>query len=293
MPQTLNIPEIYRISHLTLLLRSILTTGMLILGSIEIVKIFQHFSIQWFWLILATYYTITVNETFVHRICGHKLFLVNVKSWTYKLLVFIASADLGHGPVRALAIGHRAHHIYADQGDADPANVKKFWFGMACALPFRGWFKNPKIPNPKSFLSKSYRLHREIIDDPWTKFCEKYQILISITYVVLLYFLFPTFLFKVVLPGRVILVISLLLIGFCHSKNVPLTYRHVNTADDSNNNLILHYMFLGIFSGFLQNNHHSYPNLLNLGRTWYEIDTSAPMAYLLKFLIEKKKYENI
>jgi stearoyl-CoA desaturase (Delta-9 desaturase) len=290
-----NIPHVHRINWIDQTIRTIIITGMLIAGAISMLEIFTNFSTQWFWLLLATYYTITVNETFTHRVCGHKMFKVDVTSWTYKIMTFVSSADLGHGPVRSMALGHRAHHIYADQGQADPINMKEFWFGIACAMPFRGWFKNPKIPDPQNFLKKSYQQHQEIIDDPWTQFCESHATIISITYLAALYVFLPTVLFNVVLTGRLILVLGMVGAGICHIKHIPLTYRHVETPDNSNNNLLLHYLFLGIFGGLLQNNHHSHPNRLNMGRTWYEIDTSTPVAYLLKFLIAKKEnqYENI
>lgn len=287
--RTLNhLPEIYNLNFLNLVLRTGLVITMVVFGTSAIIDIFSNFSSQWYWLILAAYYTITVNETFTHRVCGHKMFPVNVNSLSYKIMTLISSADLGHGPVRAMALGHRAHHMYSDQGRADPINIREFWFGIACAMPFRGWFKNPEIPNPKKFLSDSYRGYHEIIDDPWTKFCEKHAILISFVYLSVLYVLFPTFLFNVVLAGRVIMIIGMFGAGVCHLNNIPLSYRHVNTPDSSHNNLVLHYMFLGIFGGLLQNNHHSHPNRLNMGRKWYEIDTSTPIAYVLKFLMEKK-----
>jgi fatty-acid desaturase len=286
---TNKIPYVYSVNWFDQLVRTIIISGMLIIGSVSLIEIFTNFSSQWYWLILATYYTITVNETFTHRVCGHSMFKIDINSWTYKVMTFLSSADLAHGPVRSMALGHRAHHIYADQGRADPINMKEFWFGIACAMPFRGWFKNPEIPDSKNFLKKSYQTHQEIIDDLWTQFCEKYATVISVTYLIALYLLMPTMLFKVVLTGRLIMVLGMIGAGICHIKNIPLSYRHVDTPDNSNNNLILHYLFLGIFGGLLQNNHHSHSNKLNMGRTWYEIDTSTPIAYLLKFLIEKKE----
>lgn len=283
------LPYLHNVSYIDMAIRTTIVTGMLILGAFSLVDIFQNFSTEWVWLILATYYTITINETFTHRVCGHNMFPVNVNSWAYKILTFLSSADLAHGPVRSMAIGHRAHHIYSDQGKADPINMREFWFGIACAMPFRGWFKNPEIPEPEKFLQLSYKQNKEIIDDLWTQFCEEYATIISMFTLVVLYILCPIVIFKIILPGRVIMVISMIGAGICHLKNVPLTYRHIDTPDNSNNNLILHYLMLGIFGGLLQNNHHSHPNRLNMGRTWYEIDTSTPIAYMLKFLIRKRE----
>lgn len=262
---------------------------MLTIGVVELIDIFQNFKTQWYWLVIATLYTITINETFTHRICSHNLFKVNVDSWTYKVLTLLSSVDQAHGPVRGCAIGHPAHHIWSDQGKRDPSNVREFWLGIACAMPFRGWqFASAEIPEPKKYLELAYNKFSHIINDPWTIFCEKHAVLISLSTLTILYFVLPTFLFKVVLTGRVLLVVMFFLIGLCHSRNIPLTYRHVNTPDNSNNNLVFHYLFLGIFGGFLQNNHHSHPNRMNMGRTWYELDTSTPIAYILKFLMEKK-----
>lgn len=282
------LPHLYNVGYLDLALRTTIVTGMLIAGIVGLAEIFQNFSTEWYWLIFAILYTITINETFTHRICSHNLFDVNVDSWTYKVLTYLSSADLAHGPVRSSTIWHRAHHIYSDQGKADPSNVKEFWFGIGCAMPFRGWFSSPEIPEPTKILQLSYAQHKKIIDDPWTRFCEQYATIISLATLTVLYFLLPIVLFKIVLAGRVLLVVMFFLIGLCHTKNIPLTYRHVNTPDNSNNNLVFHYLFLGIFGGFLQNNHHSHPNRMNMGRTWYELDTSTPIAYILKFLMEKK-----
>jgi len=262
---------------------------MLGLGAWQAVEIFKNFSEQWYWLIVATVYTITINETFTHRTCGHKMFDVNVKSIWYKILTFLSSVDQAHGPVRTHAIWHLSHHKYADQGNFDNVNAKVFWYGDAWILPFGFLGKKADIPDKTELIGRAHNTFREIIEDPWTMFCEKHIISISVLSQLVLYFACPTILFKVLLLGRFIMTVGMIGAGIAHLQRIPLTYRNFNTPDMSNNNLILHYLFLGIFGGLLQNNHHGKPNALNMGAKWWEIDTSTPIAYLLKFLMEKKK----
>lgn len=271
-----------------LIVRTTWTCLMLIAGTWCLIEILTDFSNQWYWLILATFYTITINETFTHRICAHQLFRVNPKSWMYRFLTFMSSVDQSHGPVRLITIMHPAHHRYSDQGRADPNNMREFWYSWACVMPFKGWGKPVEIPDFPDFLRQSHRRASHIIDDAWTKFCETHATAISIFTVIFLWIVFPAFLIKILLPGRMIMTLAMFAAGVCHLKGVPLTYRHINTPDHSNNNLILHYLFLGIFGGLLQNNHHSHPNRLNMGLRWYEIDTSTPIAYLLKYCMEHR-----
>jgi fatty-acid desaturase len=282
------IPQIHQKSLIEKILFATVVSAMLAVGAWQFIEVVMDFSNQWPWLILALYWTITINETFTHRICGHFMFPVNTKSWLYKVLVWFGSVELSHGPVRESAIIHAAHHKFPDQGRADPVNWRHFWFGASYVMPFRGWGKGVVIPDVKNFLSKTYRRYQEIIDDPWTKFCERYQVLISIFTLTVLYFLLPIFLFKILLLGRFLMTVGMMLASIGHMKGVPGHYTHVTTTGNCYNNLFVHYLYLGIFSGLLQNNHHSMPNAVVLSRRWYEIDASAPIAYVLKYFLEKR-----
>lgn len=267
--------------------RFFLVMFMILVGENVFFNIIMDFSNQYYWLIIATFYIITVEETFAHRMCAHNMFTINTKSITYKLLTFLNSVNQSHGPARYLAIWHPAHHMYADKGKQDNVNFKEFWYGSASTLPTEFLCKY-EIPDTDKVVRTGYRISKEVIDDPWAQFCERYSLLISTVVLVILYILFPIILFKVVLLGRFMIMLGMITAGLCHMKRFPFSYRHVETNDTANNNLLLHYMFLGIFSGLLQNNHHSDTSRVNLGLRWYEIDTSAPIAYLLKYLMEKK-----
>lgn len=268
--------------------RAVIVTTMICIGAYQFVDVINNFAEQWYWLILATLYTITINETFTHRTCQHNMFPVDVTSIWYKTLTFLSSVDQAHGPVRSGAIWHWAHHRYSDMGDWDNVNSRLFWYGGAWVLPFDFLGPGPRPPNARENIDRAHRSHREIIEDPWTKFCEKHILGISLCTQIILYYLFPIFLLKVLLLGRFIITLAMICAGICHIKNIPLTYRNTDTPDSTNNNLILHYLFLGIFGGLLQNNHHAKPNALNMGMRWWEIDVSTPIAHLLKFLMTKK-----
>lgn len=268
--------------------RALIVSAMLITGAWQFVEVILNFSTAWYWLILATYYTITVNETFTHRACQHKMFDLDVNSVWYKIMTWLSSVDQSHGPVRTGTLWHLSHHKYSDQGDHDNVNSRLFWFGDAWVLPFAFLGPRPNIPDARELVDRAYRTHQEVIDDPWTKFCEKYSLEISVSTMTVLFLLFPVFLFKILLMGRFIMTLGMIGAGIAHRDGVPLTYRNFNTPDSTNNNLILHYLFFGIFGGLLQNNHHGRPRVLNMGIKWWEIDASAPMAYLFKFLMSKK-----
>lgn len=278
---------IFKRTKLQIVWRLILVFSMLIVGGYVFVQCLLDFSNQWYWLVIATLYIITVEETFAHRICAHKMFKIDTRSLSYKILTFLCSVNQSHGPTRYLAIWHPAHHMYSDKGKADNVNWKEFWWGSASTLPLE-FLCDFQIPNIEKVVEQGYRTSKEVIDDPWALFCEKYSLWISTITQLLLLITVPLILFNVILLGRFLMMVGMMFAGICHIKNFPLTYRLSNTNDDSNNNLILHYLFLGIFSGLLQNNHHSHPNSIDLGRRWWEIDTSAPIAYGLKYLMEAR-----
>ena len=267
---------------------TILTSTMLILGAMEFVATWQDFSNQWYWLILATYYTVTMNETFGHRAVSHGMIDVDVNSWGYKVLTFFTAVDQCHGPLRSLSLLHFSHHTFSDQGYKDWSNFRCFWFGSAWVMPFVFFGPTLQIPGSKSLIEAEYYKHKEILDDPWTIFCEKYNLAISITTLIALYFLLPVILFKIILMGRFIMTLGMMAVSITHVKWFPFNYRPYDTEDESSNNLVLHYMFLGILSGLLQNAHHAKPGAMSMATRWYEIDASTPVAYALKYLIGKK-----
>jgi fatty-acid desaturase len=268
------------------IIKLLIVIGLMSIGLIETVEIFLNFGNQWYWLLLAMIYTVTLNDTFVHRICAHGMFLVNEKSITYKILTWLSTADLASGPVKSSVLNHELHHIHADTGPKDNMKWDPHWY---CALLLPIAVPIQDVDEYQRYTKKRYKTYHHLLNDPWTNFCAKHQIEISLITWTVLFLISPIVFFKVICVGR--FMISLMhalaaLVG--HSQTFPLNYRNFNTNDKSSNNIFLYYLFLGLAAGLLQNNHHGKPSAINVGSKWWEIDTSSPIAHLLKFLMGKK-----
>jgi fatty-acid desaturase len=269
-------------------IRVVVKTFMLIVGCWWLLDTIQHFSTEWFWIPLAIIYTTVVNDTFTHRICAHSMFPINTKSWLYKILTWFASADLGFGSVRQLTRDHALHHMYADQGPEDNENWRYYWYAGMAAGPLPAFtFKPPK--NYAEYLRKQAEKHADIMSDPWTVFCSKYHVTISLVTMLVLYLLVPVILFKIFLMGRFLLsLMALTANAFGHMEKFPGSYRNYNTNDKSVNNIIFYYMFGCILTGIMQNNHHGQPRSATPNPRWWEFDLSKPFLYGIRYCIEKK-----
>lgn len=267
--------------------RMIVLLVMLVIGGYTFLNLIQDPLHNWFWILLALIYTITINDIFVHRICAHGMFKVNTSSIVYKILTFLASVDLGYGPVRQTVLSHTLHHIHSDKDKHDIMNWRFYWYSTAMVSPFpRFNYELPK--NYKQYKNRMYKKFQNIFDDKWTLFCDKNAVLISVCTQIILFSVFPIFLFNVLLTGRFLLTCMTGIAGIAgHVKHFPLSYRNVDTDDTSSNNLLFHYLFLGYYTGMLQNNHHAYPNAIEPNRKWFEIDTSKPTVTMLKKLMEE------
>lgn len=262
-------------------MRSLITSVMLIGGVLAMINI------EWYWLVLALVYTTVLNDVFCHRICSHGMFDIDTESWTYKVMTFLASTDMGYGPVKWIAMSHNLHHIHSDNGPEDVMNWRYHWYSTTIVSPIPR--KDVKPADYQDYVKRQQRKHEEIFNDPWTTWCCDNQNAISIGTFIFLLIVCPIVLFKVIFVGRVLLSIMTGLAGFCgHIKHFPLSYRNFDTKDTSSNSLIFHYAFLGLFAGALQNNHHGQPKSEKPNLRWFEIDTSWPFVKLLRICMEKK-----
>lgn len=268
--------------------KAALGTIIIAFGISAIIDIFGDFSNQWYWLFFATVLANLIDDTFAHRICGHNMFRVNVKSVTYKVLTFLASVLQGYGASVQTIIWHRAHHMFADQGKKDTLNPREFWYREASALPYYIIGKGTQYEDPTDLVDRSLRISGYMIRDPWTRFCEKYDLIISAVTLTVLYILSFDVLFKLFVLARIMSSVAMILAGISHFK-LPLTYRNFDTPDKSHNNILFHYMLFGAYPAVLQNNHHGMPRSPSLRYRWWEIDVTAPLVYLLKYLMEDKQ----
>ena len=122
---------------------------------------------------------------------------------------------------------------------------------------------------------------RDILKDPFLMFLHRNQFKVfwgicGIVGLISPYFLFTCFLPAIVLSHHQDNAINL----FSHLPAIG--YRNFQTDDDSNNSLLLGWLFWG--QGW-HNNHHANPSRLNYGVKWWELDT----AFLISKLLEKKK----
>jgi len=260
---------------------------MLLFGSIEIISIFKNFEHQWYWLILASIYTIIINDIFCHRICSHNMFKIDTRSYLYKFLTWMASSDMGYGPVKWIILSHNLHHIHSDKGPEDVMNWRYHWYSTTIVSPIP---RNDVKPlNYDKYIENQKIKNKVLIEDKWTNFCADHQVVISIVTFAFLFLVFPILLFKVILVGRVMLTIMTGLAGFVgHIKNFPGSYRNHDTDDTTSNNIIFHLLFLGLFAGMLQNNHHGRPQSEKPNNRWWEVDSSWIFVKLLRLGMENK-----
>lgn len=267
--------------------RSFLDILIFVLGLASLYVLLQDVTDTWSWLLAATIFTISLNDIFNHRICSHKMFEVNTNSILYKVLVWFCSAEMSSGSTWTVTMVHRIHHKYSDKGPIDNMNWKYHLFSKAFGLPFRSAnYQEP--PDIADYVKMQYRLHNKILNDPWTKFCDKHQLLIATVNLAALYFLCPTFLFNVFLPGRAIITLIMLTAGTLGHVRALGSYRNFSTKDNSTNNLWLHYLLLGLYDGALHNNHHGRPAAEQPNPRWWEISTSYPILWVFKLFLEKK-----
>lgn len=271
----------------TFYLRIVITTTMLLVGSISLFNIFANFGEMWYWLVVAIMYTMTVNDIFCHRICSHRMFKVDTSSRVYKVLTWLASMDMGYGPVKWIVMSHDLHHIYSDNGPEDVMNWRHHWYSTTIVSPIPR--QDVKPADYDVYLKKQQAKNIAFLSDPWTSFCCKYQAEISLASFAVLLAIVPVILFNVIFVGRVLLTIMTGLAGFVgHIKNFPGSYRNFNTKDTTSNNILLHYLFLGMFAGMLQNNHHGQPKSEKPNPKWWELDTTWPIVRVLRICMEKK-----
>jgi len=264
-----------------LVLRFVLISLLWALGAWQLAQ-----GIEWYWLVLAVIYTVTLNDIFCHRICSHAMFEINTRSWTYRVLTWMSSADMGYGPVKGSTVLHNLHHMHSDRGPQDVMNWRHWWYATTIVSPLPNF--NEIEPSDKYF-ARQYEKHQTILTDKWTDWCAQHQIAIAVVTNLVLYLLCPLVFFKLICVSRLLLSVMTGIAAVAgHVKQFPLSYRNYNTPDTTSNSLIFYYLFLGYFVGILQNNHHARPNAVRPNHKWWEIDTSLPVVLVLKHCMEAK-----
>jgi fatty-acid desaturase len=273
-------------------MKSYLTFSLVLLawvvGAYELGQTLLNFSTQWGWYVVATFYTLLLNEIFLHQVCSHGNIIIDPKRWTYKILVFLLSVDHANGPVTSFCLLHQNHHRHADQKQ-DLVNYRTTWYSFAVLAPWIFLMNQPlNIPNKEQYLQEERKKFKSIIDDDWTWFCETYRIPLTLLFWGILFILAPLILFKIIFMGRFL--ISLFKFAadvFGHMK-LPFGYRNFDTPDTTYNHLIFHYLTLCLFTGILHNNHHGLKSFDTCQHRWFEFDLSKFFIRPLKSLLQAR-----
>lgn len=253
-------------------------------GAWALVDVIKRFDQLWYFLPLAMFYTIVVGDIFSHRIVAHRMFEVDVRSWTYRIFCWLASAEQGMGTVYGLCANHALHHRHSDRDFYDNTNWRYYWYNSTMLSPLP-WNSVQTPPDYDQHLAKQQR-RSVAMNDSWTLWCDQHQLLIAVVHMVVLALLLPVWLLYVQFLGRLILSLAHgLAASVGHMCNLPGSYRNYDTPDTTSNHLWLHYLFLGLFAGALQNNHHGRPRALYPHSRWFEVDTSLPFVLLLRWLL--------
>lgn len=258
-----------------------------VIGAGSLYEVIVNFSTQWYWLIAAAFYSVLLNDIFAHIICSHRAIVIDPSRIAYKILLLLTSVDHAWAPVTGLCKLHQNHHQYADQGNRDNLNWRLHWFNLCSLSPLTFLYVRPTVyPNLETLLHQQTTLHSALINDSYTQFVERNRILLTLIYWLLLYLIMPVLLFKVVLMGRFLFSIFMIMAAIAGHVKIPFGYRNFDTPDTSHNNLLFHYLALGLMPSMLQNNHHGSDKN---SHKWFEFDTAGVVIKILKPLLESRQ----
>lgn len=252
-------------------------------GAISLAEVLGDFANQWPWFVLATVYCVLINEIFGHMICAHRAVVVDPRRLTYRVLIFLASVDHAWAPITNLCRYHENHHLHTDQGHHDNLNWRLHWYSVCSLSPLVFLYVRPTVyPNLDAMVQQQCQVHAAILSDRYTQFVEQHRIMLTLIFWLSLYWLLPAVLFKIVFMARFLFSIYMVLAAIGGHTKLPLGYRNFDTPDTTHNNLLFHYIALGLMPSMLQNNHHGGTSTQH---RWFEFDTSRLVVRLLTPLL--------
>ena len=200
-----------------------------------------------------------------HRLVTHRSF--DTPKWLEYLLVFCGTLACQGGPISWVGL-HRIHHKYSDhEGDPHDSNLGFWWSHM-------GWMI---INNPANEFVPRYT--KDIAEDPFYQFCEKYFIPIQVVLGLLLYWWGG---WSFVLWGIFLrLVVVFHCTWFVNSATHKFGYQTHESNDNSRN---CWWVALVTFGEGWHNNHHAYQYSARHGLQWWEIDMTWMTIQLLQLL---------
>jgi stearoyl-CoA desaturase (delta-9 desaturase) len=200
-----------------------------------------------------------------HRLVSHRSF--ETPKWLEYFLVFCGTLACEGGPISWVGL-HRIHHKFSDH-DGDPHDSNKgFWWSHM------GWMF---IKNPANKDVPKYT--KDIQNDPFYLFCEKYFIPIQVVLGLLLFWWGG---WSLVIWGiflRLVLVFHVT--WFVNSATHKFGYVSHESHDHSRN---CWWVALLTFGEGWHNNHHAFQYSARHGLAWWEIDLTWFTIKILEFL---------
>ena len=214
-------------------------------------------------------------------LCYHRL-LAHRSYKTYRpvkfLLALIGCLAFQRGPVWWVA-AHRLHHSAVDT-EQDPHYPSVSWLWSHALWPF---FKHPQLDEAPE---TTYRLARDIADDPMLQFLETHYTTINVLFLILLFYVgywlggWQTGL-SVFVWGGLLRLVYALNITWCVNAVCHLWgYQTYKTPDNSRNNWLVGLLAFG--EGW-HNNHHMDQRAARNGHQWFEIDVTYYLIRLMGF----------
>jgi stearoyl-CoA desaturase (delta-9 desaturase) len=200
-----------------------------------------------------------------HRLVTHRSF--ETPKWLEYILVFCGTLACEGGPISWVGL-HRIHHKYSDMdGDPHDSNLGFWWSHM-------GWML---IKNPANQFVPKYT--KDIANDPFYQFCEKYFIPIQVVlgFLLLWWGGWPF----VVWGIFVRLVVVFHVTWFVNSATHKFGYQSHESKDNSRN---CWWVALVTFGEGWHNNHHAFEYSARHGLEWWEIDLTWMTIQLLQLL---------
>jgi sn-1 stearoyl-lipid 9-desaturase len=201
-----------------------------------------------------------------HRLVTHRSF--EVPKWLEYFFVFCGTLACQGGPFYWIG-KHRIHHKYSDT-ELDPHDSNKgFWWSHI------GWmlWENTTVTNDIP------RYTKDINEDPFYQFCEKYFILIQVALGLLLFWWGGWSYVVWGIFARLVIVFHVT--WFVNSATHKFGYKSHDSNDHSKN---CWWVALLTFGEGWHNNHHAYQYSARHGLQWWEVDLTWMTIRVLQLL---------
>jgi sn-1 stearoyl-lipid 9-desaturase len=200
-----------------------------------------------------------------HRLVTHRSF--ETPKWLEYILVFCGTLACEGGPISWVGL-HRIHHKYSDTPPDPHDSNRGFWWSHM------GWML---CDNHANAFVPQYT--KDIADDPFYQFCEKYFIPIQVVLGLILFVIggWPFVIWGIFVR----LVVVFHVTWFVNSATHKFGYQSHESGDNSTN---CWWVALVTFGEGWHNNHHAFQYSARHGLEWWEIDITWMTIQVLQFL---------